>query len=209
MPKPSKPQISLRKSPKQKRSEVLVESVLEAATRILESVGLTASSTNKIAEKAGVSIGSLYQYFPGKDAIFAKLVERQQERNAQRFQNVILENEGKSAKEITQALVSDVVDLFFAKRKMFEALFAEVPRLKNTREVLNRRNKIHYVFVEFFRKHQNELRQPDNLEEVVYVFSHAIVGVLQVAALEGFESHSPDIIKKQLQIMALHFLFRE
>jgi AcrR family transcriptional regulator len=209
MSKLSKPQISLRKKPKQKRSEVLVESVLEAATRILESVGLTASSTNKIAEKAGVSIGSLYQYFPGKDAIFAKLVERQQERNAQRFQKIILENEGKNVKEITRVLISDVVDLFFEKRKMFEALFAEVPRLKSTRDVLNRRNKTHHVFVEFFRKHQSELRQPDKLEEVVYVFSHSIVGVLQVAALEGFESHSPDAIKKQLQVMALHFLFRE
>ncbi len=188
---------------------MLVESVLEAATRILESVGLTASSTNKIAEKAGVSIGSLYQYFPGKDAIFAKLVERQQERNAQRFQKIILENEGKNVKEITRVLISDVVDLFFEKRKMFEALFAEVPRLKSTRDVLNRRNKTHHVFVEFFRKHQSELRQPDKLEEVVYVFSHSIVGVLQVAALEGFESHSPDAIKKQLQVMALHFLFRE
>lgn len=209
MSKLDKPQISLRKKPKQKRSEVLVESVLEAATRILESVGLSASSTNKIAEKAGVSIGSLYQYFPGKDAIFAKLVERQQERNAQRFQKIILENEGKNVKEITRILISDVVDLFFEKKRMFEALFAEVPRLKNTRDVLNRRNKTHHVFVEFFRKHQSEMRQPDKLEEVVYVFSHAIVGVLQVAALEGFESHSPDAIKRQLQVMALHFLFRE
>ena len=209
MAKIDKLQTSLRKKPKQKRSEVLVESVLEAATRILESVGLSASSTNKIAEKAGVSIGSLYQYFPGKDAIFSKLVERQQERNAQRFQKVILENSGKSAQEITRALVSDVVDLFFEKRKMFEALFAEVPRLKNTRDVLNRRNKIHQIFIEFFSEHKNKLREPDKIEEMVYVFSHAVVGVLQVAALEGFESHSPDALKKQLQIMAHHFLFSE
>lgn len=186
---------------------MLVDSVLEAATRILESVGLTASSTNKIAEKAGVSIGSLYQYFPGKDAIFSKLVERQQERNAQRFQKIILENSDKNVQEITQALVSDVVDLFYEKRKMFEALFTEVPRLKNTRDVLSRRNKAHQIFVDFFHEHKDKLREPDKIEEMVYVFSHAVVGVLQVAALEGFERHPPEAIKRQLQTMANNFLF--
>src|SRR4051812_4745362 len=123
-----KSETSLRKFPKQRRSEELVDSVLEAATRILNSVGLGTVSTNKIAERAGVSIGSLYQYFPGKDAIFARLIERQMERNAERFQNIIDANEGKSVKEITSALISDVVDLFYEKRTLFASLFAEVPR---------------------------------------------------------------------------------
>lgn len=54
----------------------MVETILEAAARILEAEGLPAFNTNAVAEKAGVSVGSLYQYFPGKDALLAELIRR-------------------------------------------------------------------------------------------------------------------------------------
>ena len=54
----------LRKSPAQSRSRATVEAILDAAAHILVTQGFAAASTNRIAEKAGVSIGSLYQYFP-------------------------------------------------------------------------------------------------------------------------------------------------
>jgi AcrR family transcriptional regulator len=66
-----------RKSPSQKRSTETVEAVLEAAARILERTGLAGYNTNAIAARAGVSIGSLYQYFPGKDAVTVALIERE------------------------------------------------------------------------------------------------------------------------------------
>ncbi len=50
---------------------------MEAAARILEDKGLGAFTTNAVAERAGVSIGSLYQYFPGKDALIGALIERE------------------------------------------------------------------------------------------------------------------------------------
>ena len=62
-----------RKKPKQERSKTLVGSVLDATARILDGSGYAAATTNKIAEIAGVSIGSLYQYFPGKDAVLGAL----------------------------------------------------------------------------------------------------------------------------------------
>jgi AcrR family transcriptional regulator len=75
--KPRQKPLEPRKSPVQKRSAGTVEAVLEAAARILERVGLAGYNTNAIAERAGVSIGSLYQYFPGKDAVTAALIERE------------------------------------------------------------------------------------------------------------------------------------
>jgi AcrR family transcriptional regulator len=65
-----------RKLPKQARSEATVEAVLEAAAQVFECLGYAAGTTNRIAERAGVSIGSLYQYFPNKDAILVALVRR-------------------------------------------------------------------------------------------------------------------------------------
>jgi AcrR family transcriptional regulator len=65
-----------RKLPKQERSEATVESILDAAAQVFERHGYAAGTTSRIAERAGVSIGSLYQYFPNKDAILVALVHR-------------------------------------------------------------------------------------------------------------------------------------
>ncbi|PTS79224.1 TetR family transcriptional regulator [Sphingomonas sp. HMWF008] len=69
--------ISPRKQPLQPRARATVEAILEAAAHILESRGLAGYNTNAVAERAGVSIGSLYQYFPGKDAVMAALIRRE------------------------------------------------------------------------------------------------------------------------------------
>ncbi|MRW87983.1 TetR family transcriptional regulator [Pseudoduganella sp. FT26W] len=66
-----------RKQPSQARSTQTVETILEGAAHILEQRGLDAYTTNAIADRAGVSIGSLYQYFPTKDAVTVALIERE------------------------------------------------------------------------------------------------------------------------------------
>lgn len=68
---------SPRKAPRQARSLATVSAIVEAAARILEERGHEGFSTNAVAEKAGVSIGSLYQYFPRKDALIGALILRQ------------------------------------------------------------------------------------------------------------------------------------
>lgn len=78
MPKsPATQRLKPRKLPVQARSAHTVEAVLEAAARILETHGLAACTTNAIAERAGVSVGSLYQYFPNRDALTVALIERE------------------------------------------------------------------------------------------------------------------------------------
>ena len=68
-----------RKQPRQDRSRSTVDTILEATTRLLVRKGFDHLTTNAVAEAAGVSIGSLYQYFPNKEALVAALVERHME----------------------------------------------------------------------------------------------------------------------------------
>jgi AcrR family transcriptional regulator len=76
MPAPLSP----RKAPKQARAQVTRDALIEAAAQIISRDGLAGFNTNAVAERAGVSIGSLYQYFPNKDALMAALIARQQAR---------------------------------------------------------------------------------------------------------------------------------
>jgi AcrR family transcriptional regulator len=66
-----------RKTPKQARARATVVAIVEAAARILESAGSDGFSTNIVAERAGVSIGTLYQYFPDKEALLWALIVRE------------------------------------------------------------------------------------------------------------------------------------
>jgi AcrR family transcriptional regulator len=75
--RPPAPTLDPRKTPGQKRSAATVAAVLEAAARILETEGFEGYTTNAVARRAGVSIGSLYQYFPSKDAITKALMLRE------------------------------------------------------------------------------------------------------------------------------------
>lgn len=71
--------LSPRKLPKQGRARATCDAILEAAAHIIARGGLAAFNTNAVAERAGVSIGSLYQYFPNKDALMVALIQRQQQ----------------------------------------------------------------------------------------------------------------------------------
>jgi AcrR family transcriptional regulator len=64
-----------RKRPSQARSRETVDAILQAAARIFAANGYAAGTTNRIAEAAGVSVGSLYEYFPNKDALLVALME--------------------------------------------------------------------------------------------------------------------------------------
>ena len=76
-----------RKAASQVRSRATVDALVEATARILVKEGFDKASTNRIADVAGVSVGSLYQYFPSKEALVAAVAERhQQERAPERVQ---------------------------------------------------------------------------------------------------------------------------
>ena len=77
-----------RKQARQARAVATTEAIVEGAARILETSGLSALTTNRIAEVAGVSIGSLYQYFPNRDAVLAALIRREDGKLKQKFAEI-------------------------------------------------------------------------------------------------------------------------
>ena len=95
-----------RKSPRQQRAHATCAAILEATARILETGGPEALTTNRIAELAGVSIGSLYQYYPDKQAILAELVRAQRAALLTDLQDAVLQAAGLDLRATVPLLIA-------------------------------------------------------------------------------------------------------
>ena len=120
---PAKHELSVRKRPRQERAQATVEAILQAATYILIARGWEALTTNAVAERAGVNISSLYQYFPNKASIVSELRLRYQER----IGSCSAPKEGGTTHDSIVAAVRHAVEIYRANAELFRA-FEEVPR---------------------------------------------------------------------------------
>ncbi|EPK5416505.1 TetR/AcrR family transcriptional regulator [Acinetobacter baumannii] len=98
-----------RKRPRQARSLATFEAILEAAVRILESLGFAGFNTNAVAERAGVSIGSLYQYFPSKDALIVELIRRERAKLSNHIVEAIQQSDAADLKDKLKLIIQAAV----------------------------------------------------------------------------------------------------
>jgi len=116
----------MRREPRQGRSRETVHAVLGAVPRVIRREGVDAVTTNRIGEAAGVSIGSLYQYFPDKKAIFSALHERHVEDVHGVIERAMAER-GRSLDAFTRTLVEGLADLHAAEPELHELVSEQVP----------------------------------------------------------------------------------
>jgi AcrR family transcriptional regulator len=123
------PGLSPRRTPSQDRSRRTVERILEAATRVLSEHGYDGASTNRIAKAAGISNGSLYQYFPNKDAILIAVLDRFADRLADRLGAEIEATMRLPWQEAGRALLDVQIRLFEENADLLRIVVEQVPRL--------------------------------------------------------------------------------
>ena len=116
-----------RRRPVQRRSEEMVERILEAATRVLESEGYAQMSTNRVAAEADVSIGSLYRYFADKDEIFETLRVRSSDTITDRLTDAITRSVALPPYDGVRKVVAALVDALREHAAITRALINEVP----------------------------------------------------------------------------------
>lgn len=123
--------LNARKTPRQRRSRETVAVIIEAAAQVFQREGYAATSTNKIAERAGVSIGSLYQYFPDKDALLVTLAERELAAATQLVEDLLtrLGAAGTTGEQLLRELVFASATAHIEQPRLHQLLFDEAPRL--------------------------------------------------------------------------------
>ncbi|MFE3258352.1 TetR/AcrR family transcriptional regulator [Nocardia sp. NPDC059091] len=119
-----------RKTPRQQRSEFTFDAILDAAARLFQQHGYAATTTNKVAELAGVSIGTLYHYVPNKDALLYALAERHLRDGAQDLlaEAAQLRSEQPPLIDTVRRLITAVARLHTAAPHMHRLLYKQAPR---------------------------------------------------------------------------------
>jgi AcrR family transcriptional regulator len=171
-----------RKSAVQKRSRVTVNALLEATARILVREGFHKASTNRIAEVAGVSVGSLYQYFPSKEALVAALIDRHNQEVTHAVRGELAEADGLPMAQAVRKLVAMAVKAHRIDPKLHRVLAEQIPRVGRLEklETVNRQN--YALFQSYLERHRNEIR-PVDLELAAFICVTTIEALTHTAVL--------------------------
>ncbi|UII74138.1 TetR family transcriptional regulator [Pseudomonas sp. HN11] len=129
------PRISTRKQPQQARSTELVAAILQAAIQVLAKEGATRFTTARVAEKAGVSVGSVYQYFPNKAAILFRLQSDEWQQTTQMLRD-ILEKRDETPLDRLRTLVHAFIQSECEEAQMRGALSDAAPLYRDAPEAL-------------------------------------------------------------------------
>jgi AcrR family transcriptional regulator len=131
MPAASRPSLTPRKQPRQARALATVNTIFEATIQVLVSDGPRRLTTTRVADRAGVSVGSMYQYFPHKQALFYALNERYLVTLAERIEAACAAQHGAAIAQMVDALVTTYWIAKTERPEVTRALYQSVAELDN------------------------------------------------------------------------------
>jgi AcrR family transcriptional regulator len=190
----------LRKQPKQQRAQALVEAAVEATARILAREGRARLTTNRIAEVAGISVGSLYQYFADKQELVAEVRQRFEARFQARFAELAARVGGLPLGDAVAALVDALVELH-----------AEDPQLHNelgTGTPAEARSPLHALVTGYLASRAHELRRPDPAL-AAHVLLQAAESLVHETALHSPERLADPAFAAEVRDLLVRYLVRD
>jgi len=147
----------------------------------LKREGFDAITTNRIAEVAGVSIGSLYQYFPDKRAIFVALHQRHIEEIDRMVETTLVQHAGSPLAELVGAMIGAMVEAHTTDPELYELLSTQVPhRAGGTQDFSVR---LRGAFLVAISSRSRELKKGGDLEKLVFVVTHMVEALSHGAVL--------------------------
>jgi len=175
----------MRKQPTQERAQQTIATIFEATAQIVEAEGEAGLSTNKVAKKAGFSVGTLYQYFPTKEAILVALIARERRRVMDEMQAMLLKavQEKSDPKVVMRQRVRALIEAFGTGNRVRRSMIRLAWRMDHHDNITQAlREGADHIAVAMSQLQDPSLRPPS--PAMMFVATRAVMGAIRSASLE-------------------------
>lgn len=179
---PRRPATAARKTAIQDRSKATVDALLAATARVLVREGYDRASTNKIADAAGVSIGSLYQYFPTKEALVAAVIDRHTGEMMDVIRRELVRVAPLPIPEAARELVKVMIDAHRIEPKLHRVLVEQIPRVGNLEDIERMDEEATALVRAYLEGHREEI-VVDDLEMASFICVTSVEALTHAAVL--------------------------
>lgn len=177
--------------PSQDRAHYTCELIYEATAQIIESKGECTLTTNKIAERAGISIGTLYQYFPDKNAIVLALAARAMKQSASSHRQAIIAQQSESGK--LQAALHAYIHTMKDKPRTRKALLRTIVSTASPAELARSSDETSRLLP--------KIAGASRLDN--FILSRAVSGIVRAAVLEDYDKlYTPEFERALLRLIS-------
>ena len=199
---------TLKRLAKQDRSKATIDAILQGATHVLVKEGYEGANTNRIAECAGVSIGSIYQYFADKESIIAELIEM----HIQKIMSIFVEKFDSLAmvplKDGIRILIRSMIEARSVDPKLRRVFDEQLPKVGKLRRLRQYENQAVEMIKNYLQLKKSEVRVK-NLDMAAFISVYAVEGVLQVALNSRQDILAIGDLEGELTNLIVHYLIAD
>lgn len=199
---------SPRKHPTQARAKATVEAILTAAAQILIAHGYERTTTARVARRAGVSVGSLYQYFPNKEALVAALIERHANELVAVVRDVLQCHSRASLAECLRAAIDATMTAHRIDPRLHKILHEQVPRVGELGRAMHASEDVTREVERSLRAHADELHPALDPAIAATVISTALDAIAHKSVLEGNTVLAGKVAADEAYALAMSYLTR-
>ncbi len=193
-----------RKPPQQSRAKATVSAILDGMIRVLDQEGFEAATTTRIAEVAGVSVGTLYQYFGNRDEILNALQDREFERAMQMMQRVLVEGRS-DPRAIARSVIEGLLELYAVSPALHRLLVLEGLRVTPTDRVQAFDLRMVDTIRGFLTLANVSLRRP-RVDVAAFVIFHSVRACMLARLLEAPPGVDDDAMLEELTDLIVRYL---
>ena len=197
-----------RKRPRQARSRATVEAIVTAAAQVLIEQGYEGATTARVAERAGVSIGSLYQYFPNKEALIAALIERHAGEIVAIMHRALDDPAGGTLADGLRAMIEAGAAAHRLDPALHKILHEQVPRVGRFAKAMDTSRQIAGTLERFLRAHADELHPERDPATAAIVIETAIEALAHKAVVERQDLLTGGLLESEAFSLAASYLLR-
>lgn len=204
-PTSTEPDVGWRKSPKQQRAVITAEALTQATQQIIVREGFKNATTNRIAEVAGVSVGSLYQYFPNKQAIVKALIEETVSKAAARIRTSLRELMDIPLEPAIRQIFKVLFDIYKENYFILFRIMEEIPEMRQYAKNISISIYTNSTNMAFLEQHMDELTVTD-LRAALLLVEQAAICNMQNFIAENPTNITEDQLIDEITRMAVNYL---